>query len=105
MEFINLTTPANGGPVGAPLQVDKTNRRRIRIQVMKDFRRKKQQQSVVRKMDYSIMATSRYLELIVSSPHRSAGRAVVLCRLARSTNTAISPVPDSMAAFFRSQDD
>jgi hypothetical protein len=65
MEFINLATPANGGgPVGA-LQVDKTNRRRIRIQVMKDFRRKKQQRKAVRKMDHSIMATSWYLELIV----------------------------------------
>jgi hypothetical protein len=51
MEFINLTTPANGGPFNA-LKVDKTNRRRIRIQVMKDFRRKEQQRKVARKIVY-----------------------------------------------------
>ena len=52
MEFINLTTPANGGPINA-LKVDKTKRRRIRIQVMKDFRRKEQQRKVARKIAYS----------------------------------------------------
>jgi hypothetical protein len=51
MEFINLTTPANGGPFNA-LKVDKTSRRRIRIQVMKDFRRKEQQRKVARKIVY-----------------------------------------------------
>ena len=52
MEFINLTTPANGGLINA-LKVDKINRRRIRIQVMKDFRRKEQQRKVARKIAYS----------------------------------------------------
>ena len=51
MEIINLTTPANGGPVDT-LKVDQTNRRRIRIQVMKDFRRKEQQRKVARKIVY-----------------------------------------------------
>jgi hypothetical protein len=48
MEFINITTTRQGG-VEDVLQVGKTNRHRIRVQVMKDFRRKEQKQkSLVR---------------------------------------------------------
>jgi len=49
MEFINITTHGSGGPDDV-LQVGKANRRRIRIQVMKDFRRKEQWRKVARKI-------------------------------------------------------